>query len=441
VLILLTHANHLFSDRKQVQKMQPYPPLQTLIAANVLRREGHEVAFFDTTFDREYRNTLQRVRPDLVAVCEDNFNFLTKMCLLQNRNLAFEIAREAVALGIPALVNSSDASDHPGEYLEAGFDQVILGELEATLVEAVGRTAAAGTAYFSEGSVKRGPVRAAIRDLDALPSPAWDLVDIEPYREAWKSAHGYFSLNLVASRGCPYQCNWCAKPLYGSAYRCHSAERFAMEVESARDLFAPDHFWFADDIFGLSSRWTNEFVARTQHAPVPFRMQSRCDLMTRDAAAALAEAGCTEVWMGVESGSQRILDAMDKGTRVEEVREARENLRMHGIRAGYFLQLGYSGEEWEDIEATIRLVRETRPDDIGVSVSYPLPNTRFHQIVSAQIGAQANWKDSGDLAAVFQSAFPSELYRALADALHREVRGEHALEAWDKVEQLRCACC
>ena len=152
---------------------------------------------------------------------------------------------------------------------------------------------------------------------------------------------------------------------------------------ASRTCSSPDQLWFADDIFGLSAKWTREFASRVEQrqAQIPFRMQSRCDLMTRDTVEALARAGCVEVWMGAESGSQRILDAMEKGIRVEQIRQARENLRRHGIRACMFLQFGYLGEEWEDIESTIRLVRDTKPDDIGVSVSYPMPNTRFHQIV------------------------------------------------------------
>ena len=145
--------------------------------------------------------------------------------------------------------------------------------------------------------------------------------------------------------------------------------------------------------------------------------------------------------MGVESGSQKILDAMDKGTKVEHIHAARENLRQHGIRACYFLQFGYLGEEWGDVEATIALVRETRPDDVGISVSYPMPNTRFHQIVSTQMTSQTNWRDSADVRVMVPGALSSDLYRALTDALHREVRGENAAEAWEKVEQLRCACC
>jgi radical SAM superfamily enzyme YgiQ (UPF0313 family) len=371
----------------------------------------------------------------LVAVIEDNFNFLTKMCLLQNRELAFEMAQAAGARGIPSVINSSDATDHPGEYLTAGFDRVIRGELEATLIETVRRWPRAAVA------------RPAIADLDELPPPAWDLLEIEPYRRAWKGTHGYFSMNLVASRGCPYRCNWCAKPLYGDRYRHHSADRVAAEIERLNDLFQPDQLWFADDIFGLSGAWTREFAecVERRQARIPFRMQSRCDLMTRDTVEALAKAGCAEVWMGAESGSQRILDAMEKGIQVQQIRQARENLLRNGIRACMFLQFGYLGEEWDDIESTIRLVRDTKPDDIGVSVSYPMPNTGFHQIVKTQLGAKENWSDSGDMARMFQSQFPAELYRALADALHMEVAqsasGEALTQAWEKVENLRCACC
>jgi radical SAM superfamily enzyme YgiQ (UPF0313 family) len=435
VLILLTHANHLFADRKQVRKMQPYPPLHTLISAAHLRNHGFEVAFLDTTFEREIEPALDRIGPDLVAVCEDSFNFLTKMCLLQNRELAFEIAALCSRRGIPSVVHSSDATDHVPAYLAAGFSRVISSELEPTLLDLCDSWPQLST-----------PRRAPIQDLDQLPSPAWDLVEIDRYRQAWLDAHGYFSLNLVSSRGCPYRCNWCAKPLFGDTYRRHSPERVAAELDCAQDLFHPDCVWFGDDIFGLSAQWTREFAACLERrgVRVPFRIQSRCNLMTPDTVDALRRAGCAEVWMGVESGSQRILDAMEKGIRVEQVREARENLRRHGIRACFFLQLGYLGEEWEDIESTIRLVRETRPDDIGVSVSYPLPNTRFHQIVQTQLSAKTNWKESGDLDMMFHGAYPSEFYRAVANVIHAEVRSASraaSSDAWDKVEQMRCACC
>jgi radical SAM superfamily enzyme YgiQ (UPF0313 family) len=300
--------------------------------------------------------------------------------------------------------------------------------------------AIAGLAFPGEQAVHYNPPRGLRKELDNLPDPAWHLVDIERYRAAWTAAHGMFSLNMASSRGCPFRCNWCAKPIYGSSYHARSPLAVAKEMLFLKSVYRPDRIWFADDIFALSPRWTEEFTAAVESldARLPFKMQSRCDLMTRDTVGALRRAGCHEVWMGAESGSQRILDAMDKDIRLEEIHAARNNLRRHDIRACFFLQFGYPGEHWSDIEATIQMIRELQPDDIGVSVSYPLPGTKFHQIVSAELGVKSNWSDSSDLAMMFRGEFTTEFYRALAEALHEELRadpGTHA--AWQRVHELR----
>jgi anaerobic magnesium-protoporphyrin IX monomethyl ester cyclase len=418
-----------------VEKMQPYPPLQTILAASVLRQAGIETALFDPTLEspghalmNRFEEALDLHHPRMLVVCEDDFNFLSKMCLIRNRELAYQMAEVARRRGIQTVVHGSDASDHAREYIAAGFSFVLVGEVESALVE------------LAQGKPPNaGQPRAVTADLDAFPLPAWDLVDVDRYRQAWTAAHGYFSLNMASSRGCPYRCNWCAKPIYGQKYHSRSARSVAAEMVHLKTTFAPDQIWFADDIFALSPRWTEEFAKAVEElgARIPFKMQSRCDLMTRSSVAALKRAGCAEVWMGCESGSQKILDAMDKGIRVEQVYEAREHLRQHGMRACFFLQFGYPGEGWSEIEATIRMVRETMPDDIGISVSYPLPGTKFHQNVYTQIGARKNWSDSADLAMVFQGAYSSEFYRALADALHLEVRGGDLLDiAWERVFQL-----
>ena len=452
--ILLTHSNHLYYDRKQARKMQPYPPLQTLLAAACLRERGYQVALFDATLESPetgFEQALNRYQPRLVAVCEDNFNYLTKMCLLRNRELAHWMAAAARRRGVPAIVNSSDATDRAGDYLRAGFEYVLVGELEAVIVEVAQRLLDGychaepirSIAFLDSrtGQVCYTPRRAPISNPDTLPMPAWDLVDAEPYRQAWTAAHGYFSVNMVSSRGCPYRCNWCAKPIWGDTYHCRSAALVAREMYQVKTRFRPDHLWFADDIFALSQQWTNEFADEVESlgAQVPFKMQSRCDLMTRPTVDALRRAGCAEVWMGVESGSQDVLDAMDKGMRLRHVFEARENLRRHGIHACYFLQFGYPGETWKEIEQTVALVRKTQPDDIGVSVSYPLPGTAFHQMVSSQLGPKENWADSDDLDMMFQGAYSTGFYRALADALHLEVRTgpASASEAWANVLALR----
>lgn len=448
--VLLAHSNHVFNDRKQAQKMQPYPPLETLIAASVLRQAGYSVRLCDVTLvepEAAFLEMLERLRPRLVLLCEDGFNFLSKMCLTRNRELSFWMAKTARERGLTTAVHSPDASDHAAQYLAAGFDFVLLGEVESTIIELVAGKPAAGIAGLvykshTDGTPHYNRPRPLSTDLNSLPLPAWDLVEVDLYRSAWQRAHGYFSLNMVSSRGCPFRCNWCAKPVYGNSYRVRQAHHVAEEMRLLKTKLAPNHIWFADDIFALSGKWAAEFAeaVASRDAQIPFKIQSRCDLMTRGTVAALKQAGCVEVWMGAESGSQQILDAMEKGIKVEDVYRARDNLARHGIRAGLFLQFGYPGEGWEEIEATIRMVRDVQPDDIGVSVSYPLPGTRFFQLVSQQLSGSANWSESGDLSMMFQGAFSTQFYRALANALHLEVRdkanGSVVDEAWGQVEAL-----
>jgi anaerobic magnesium-protoporphyrin IX monomethyl ester cyclase len=456
--VLLTHSYHLYYDRKQTRKAQPYPPLGTLYAAALLRNSGVSVAMFDTMLndpEKEFEAALAQHRPALVVVYEDNFNFLTKMCLTRMREVAFQILAASQKAGAAVLVNGSDASDHAADYLRNGFRCVLLGEAEFTLLETVQQLlknkkasleGIAGLSYLSPaGKVVQTAKRGQLRQLDTLPFPARDLIDTRQYRDVWKSAHGYFSLNIVSSRGCPYRCNWCAKPIYGDTISVRSPQSVAEEMRQLKYDYEAEHLWFADDIFGLQGKWVQEFANAVEErgAAVPFKMQSRVDLMTPATTAAFRRAGCAEVWMGVESGAQKILNAMEKGIRVDQVPKARQNLRKEGIRACYFLQFGYPGETWEDILSTVELVRDTRPDDIGVSVAYPLPGTKFFQQVQAQLGTKTNWSDSEDLSMMFKGAYSGEFYRALHDALHAEVdswngraNGNHPQQLWDRVVQL-----
>jgi anaerobic magnesium-protoporphyrin IX monomethyl ester cyclase len=440
--VLLTHSYHLYFDRKQTRKMQPYTPLGTLYAAALLRSSGISVAVFDSMLndpEAEFQAALERHRPRIVVIYEDNFNFLSKMCLTRMRDVAYRILEMSQREGSIVLANGSDASDHTADYLEKGFRCVLLGEAEWTLLELVQLllrdrnsdiSLVAGLAFLhpDTGKEVRTPSRALMRDVNQLPMPARDLIDIQQYEAAWKSAHGFFSLNLVSSRGCPYRCNWCAKPIYGDHFSVRSPESVAEEMRRLKHDCGAEHLWFADDIFGLKQKWVCELASEVESrdAAVAFKMQSRVDLMTSETVEALHRAGCAEVWMGVESGSQKILSAMDKGTRLDQIGVARENLRKEGIRACYFLQFGYPGETWQEIQQTIALVRDTRPDDIGVSVSYPLPGTVFYERVRAQLGNKTNWSDSDDLSMMFRGAYTDEFYRALRDALHAQVDTWHS---------------
>jgi radical SAM superfamily enzyme YgiQ (UPF0313 family) len=433
--VLLTHSYHLFFDAKQAHKMQPYPPLGTLYAAALLRQHGFSVALFDTMIEdpQTFTAALARHKPRAVAIYEDSFNFLSKMCLTRMREVAYAMVEEAKAAGCLVLANGSDSSDHVDEYLQRGCDFVLLGEGEQTLLDLMrsirGDDGAAdaipGLAFVDPQSdeVRRTAIRRPVQDLDGLPLPARDLVDTGRYRRLWREAHGCFSLNIVASRGCPFHCNWCAKPIYGTTYHTRSPQSVAEEVRILKRDFGAEHIWYADDIFALKPRWCVELAQEVKRldAVIPFKIQARVDLLTAEAVNALRSAGCSEVWLGVESGSQKILDAMEKGTELCDIERARTLLRNNGIRACFFLQFGYPGESWAEIQETISMVRRTRPDDIGVSVAYPLPGTGFYDRVREELGAKRNWVDSADLSAMFRATYRSDFYRALRDALHAEV--------------------
>jgi anaerobic magnesium-protoporphyrin IX monomethyl ester cyclase len=440
--VLLGQAYHLRFDPKLWDAMRPYPPLGTLYAAAVLRQRGREVALHDAMLagsEAEWAAAVARHRPRFAVLYEDSFNYLSKMCLLRMRQAALAMTTQAKAAGSCVIVSGSDASDRPEAYLEAGADAVIVGEGELSLAEALDALEAgraldgvAGLALpDGRGGVRRTPPRAFIRDLDALPRPAWDLVDVERYRAAWRARHGHFSMNLVTTRGCPYHCNWCAKPIYGQRYAVRSPESVADEVAWLRRCYAPDHLDFADDIFGLAPGWLPRFARALaeREARTPFKCLSRADLLGGPAVEALRAAGCRTVWIGAESGSQRVLDAMEKGTTLEEIRGAARRLHAAGIEVGFFLQFGYPGETRADVEATLALVRECRPDDVGVSVSYPLPGTRFHDRVREQLGSKRNWTDSDDLAMLYRGPFATAFYRQLHAVVHKEFRLRRARQA------------
>jgi anaerobic magnesium-protoporphyrin IX monomethyl ester cyclase len=429
ILVASTHFMRL--DPKQQQKARPFPPLATLYVAAALRRDGHQIAFFDAMLARdeaEFEALLVRVRPDIVVLFDDNFNFLSKMCLTRMRRAACTMAAAAHARGAYVIVSGPDVTDHPEEYLRAGADVAAVGEGDHTVVELVrwrrsgGRRAVpsgiAGVVTASQRTSRRNE-----RHPDVFPHPARDLLDIEAYRAFWLQHHGRFTLNMVSTRGCPFHCNWCAKPIWGQRYAMRSPADVAGELAAVKAEIGPDHIWFCDDIFGLRASWLEEFADRVEalDAHVPFTIQSRVDLMTEPAVADLRRAGCAEVWLGAESGSQRILDAMDKGTTVAQIRTARARLGAAGVRAAFFVQFGYPGEDLEDIWATVELLRETLPDDIGVSVSYPLPGTRFHTMVADQLEGKVNWDDSGDLDMMFRGTFSTPFYRHLHTTVHDDL--------------------
>src|ERR1700681_1151340 len=432
--ILFGQSYFLRFDPKLWAAMQPYPPLGTLYAASYLRGRGYDVDLFDAMLaesESEWDAALARSQPRIAVLYEDNFNYLSKMCLLRMREAAFAMIDMARQRGCTVIVAGADATDHTQAYLDAGADSVLIGEGEETLGElmyhlqhrrpqAASLESILGLAFERAGQLVVTPRRPDLKELDALPFPAWDLVDIERYRSTWIARHGYYSMNLATSRGCPYHCNWCAKPIWGQRYHVRSAENVVAELAWLKRTYKPDHVWFVDDIFGLIPGWVQRFadLVEQEDAKLPFKSLQRVDLILKgDTIDALRRAGAQRIWVGAESGSQKILDAMEKGTQVEHIYHAARRLHAAGIQVGFFLQFGYPGETRQDIERTLQMVRDCRPDDIGMSVSYPMPGTRFFAAVQHELGTKQNWQDSEDLAMLYHGPYNTAFYRTLHKVL------------------------
>lgn len=434
--ILFSHSYFLRLDPKQWMIGQPYAPLGTLYAASLLRENGFTVSLFDVMFAKYPQQlipVLEKDQPELFVIYDDGFNYLTKMCLTNMREAAYEMIALAKEKGCTVVVSGSDSTDHYEEYLHKGADFILLGEAEATLLELANTIRAhennfagiQGLAYKQDKVFIKTERRAVLKDLDLLPFPAWDLVDVELYRRWWLKNAGYFSMNMATTRGCPFKCNWCAKPIYGNRYNSRSPENVIKELSYLKEKYAFDHIWFCDDIFGLKPGWVQmlAILAEKNDLKFSFKIQSRTDLLLQeDYVSALARAGCKNVWIGAESGSQQVLDAMDKGITVEQIYKAVRLVKNHGIHPSLFIQFGYPGETMKDISLTIKMINELLPYEIGISVSYPLPGTLFYEKVKQQMKEKANWTDSNEMALMFRNTYQPKFYKQLHRYVHKSYR-------------------
>ena len=445
--VLFTHSYFYRFDPKQWKAKQPFPPLATITAASFIRNFGYEVTLFDNALRESPEEIIQAIeefKPDYLVIYDDGFNYLTKMCLTNMRQAAFRIAQIAKQKNLTVIVSSSDATDHYEKYLNNGADFIIIGEAEHTLYELLERLSSCannlsdinGLAFKTNNQIVKTNARQIEQNLDVFPRAAWDLVNINDYKNIWAKGKKEFSLNIATTRGCPFKCNWCAKPIYGNRYNSRSPENVIDEIEFLQRQFGVNYFWFCDDIFGLKPGWVQKFRDEVKKRNLKFRykIQSRVDLLLKeDTIDALAESGADIVWVGAESGSQKILDAMDKGTTVEEIYSATKLLKSKNIKVGFFLQFGYLGETKEDIDKTIQMVLDLMPDEIGISVSYPLPGTKFYETVKEQLKEKTNWTDSDELAVMFRSTFHPAYYKKLHRYVHKVFRKKAGKDSLIKI--------
>ncbi len=444
--LLFSHSYYYRLDPKQWKNKTPFPPLGTLYAASLLRKNGHQVKLFDTNLIESPESispVIESFAPHFLILYDDGFNYLTKMCLTNMRQACFEMIRIGKQKDCIVVICSSDSTDHAAEYLENGADYIILGEGEHTLLELIQTleqnqdpSAMPGIAFQNSALVQLNARRPVLQDLDELPFPAWDLVDIDAYKKVWRESGQPFTLNIATTRGCPYKCNWCAKPIYGNRYNSHSADYVARHLAFLSLAYGVKRFWMCDDIFGLKPNWVAQFneSVKARELKIRYYIQSRVDLLLKENMIdLLAESGLEEVWVGAESASQKILDAMDKGTSVNQIYEATKLLKTRNIRVAFFLQFGYLGENEKDISKTIEMVKELLPDNIGVSVSYPLPGTKFYEKVKQDLRQKANWKDSDDMDLMFEGTFKTRYYRRLQRFVHKEFRKSHGMYNLKKI--------
>ncbi len=436
--ILIGQSYFSALDPKEFKRHMPYPPLGPLYAAAILKELGHDIIFFDSMLavgPGKLLRAIEQQKPDMLLIYDDEFNYLTKMCLSNMREAAISFIEFAKSLSISVVVYSSDATDFSFPYLKAGCDAIIYGEGEITLQEVVKafeenqfnnfKKEIAGLKFLDAGKIYKTTSRKLISDLDSLPNPDYNFIDIDSYKNIWLKHHGYFSINISTTRGCPYNCNWCAKPLYGRSYTSRSPYKVVNQIKELKLNCGVEHIWMTDDIFGLKTNWIKEFSFALNQSgiKIPYKCLSRPDLLLRENTIQdLKNSGCRTIWVGAESGSQKILNAMDKGTRVEQIYLAAQKVHEAGMEISFFIQFGYLGEEWNDIRLTRKMIRENLPDDIGISVSYPLPGTVFYNRVKEQIKLKTNWKDSDDLDLLYTGNYERKFYKILHRYVHLEYR-------------------
>ncbi len=451
--LLLVNPLFLHEDPVEQRLMTPYFPLGLLYLAATVRQAGYEVSIFDGMFapgDQAFVAALEREQSQVVGIS----------ALATVRSAALRLAELAHRPGATVVLGGADPTGRPESYLcyqangHRPVDLVVFVEGEQTLLELLPRLlngGGAGTdldqvkglAYLNaDGQVVSTPARPHLTDLDRLPLPARDLIDVEAYRRAWRGRHGYFSLSLIATRGCPYDCHWCQKSVFGRSFRTRSPEAVAEEMQLIKERYHPDQIRIVDDVMGIDRQWTWAWhdAVLARGAVTPFECLSRVDLANEELIHLLKEAGCQRIAFGAESGSQKVLNAMNKGTRVEQIRRAARLCRQYDIETYLYIMVGYPGEEWDDIRQTVALLKETRPDAFSSTIAYPLPGTTFYEQVKHCLLEAPDWDYTAENRLLFQREYSTRFYRWVQRLLAREWRAarlHHGDESASFVQRLR----
>jgi anaerobic magnesium-protoporphyrin IX monomethyl ester cyclase len=427
--ILLTHGYFLAEDAHERQVMKPYPTLGLLYLSAYLKSKGFAVGVWDSTFKSldEFQQYLLAERPPVVGLY---VNLMTKFNALK----MMAVCR---AVGARVVLGGPEPASYAAEYLARGADVIVVGEGEVTLEDLLTRqfqslAGVPGIAYRDDdGHVVTTSPRPYLRDLDALPFPDREAIDLDRYVQVWRDHHGQGSVSLICARGCPFHCQWCSHAVYGHTHRRRSPANVADELEMLLARYQPDQVWYADDVFTIHRRWFLEYaqVLKARGLRLPFECISRPDRLDETVIAALKEMGCYRLWLGSESGSQRVLDRMRRDTRVDDVQAKTHMLQAAGIQVGMFIMLGYEGEDLSDLEATTAHLKRSNPDLFLTTVAYPIKGTGYAEQVAERTVAPAPWDQVSDRDLRVRGRYSRRFYSFAtrwmvnAVALHREWRG------------------
>jgi len=416
--VVLTHGYFLHEDPKEQQIMRPYPPLGILCLSAYLEQHGVENALFDTTFStkKAFRDFLLEHRPPYLAIY---INLMTKLNVLgairfiRSRE---ELQHTRIILGGPDITYNVD------NYLQAGADILVIGEGEQTLLELIHALDVpvnpfldniAGIAYRNAlGEVHKTPPRQKIKEVDELPFPNRGGIDLQQYLDVWKKHHGYSTVSVNTQRGCPYTCRWCSTAVYGQSYRRRSPANVVAELKHLQEKYRPAAIWFVDDVFTVSHKWLEAFrdTLRQERVRIRFECITRADRLSERVMQHLKACGCFRVWIGAESGSQEIIDAMDRRVEVTKVRQMIQLARKYNIETGTFIMLGYPGETEQDIRQTVAHLQRSDPDWFTITVTYPIKGTALYRQVEKALVNHLDWQKSTDRELDFQRTYPRRYY-------------------------------
>lgn len=425
--ILLTHTYFLNEDPKERVIMKPYVPLGILYLSAYLEKHGIENDVFDSTFStfEKQQAYLLQTNPDVIAIYT---NLMTKINVIK---LIKWIKQESSLRHLKIILGGPEVRHHAEGFLQTGADIIIVGEGEETLLEVLQAfnaqkdvSAIQGVCYLDEVKKRiQTPERKLIKDINELPFPNRKKIDFSPYLNTWKTHHGFSMMSVSTMRGCPYTCKWCSRAVYGGTYRRRKPELVVEELLYIKQHYNPDMIWFVDDVFTIHHKWLNEFaqLVKEKNAIIPYEIISRADRLTKDVLQVLKDSGCYRIWIGAESGSQRIIDAMDRRVDVMETRKMIRLAKEVGIKTGTFIMLGYPGETKADIKETITHLVESNPDFYTSTITYPIKGTELYTEIESAITTSYNFEKNTDRDIDFKRIQSRRYYEHALQWLNLEV--------------------